>query len=274
VTQPLLLEARNLRKTFSVPKSSLGLKVPGANGGARGGVAAVDNVNLELSAGETLAIVGESGSGKTTLARMLLRLIEPDSGELLVDGRDFLAARGAELRALRREMQMVFQDPFASLDPRMRVGAIVGEPLEIHEPQISRVERRSRVVEILRSAGLGEDALARYPHEFSGGQRQRIGIARALVLRPRLVVADEPVSALDVSVGAQILELLQNLQRDFALTYLLISHSLPVVAQLATRIAVMQGGRIVETGPAAQILSAPVHPYTQSLIAAIPTLPG
>ena len=178
------------------------------------------------------------------------------------------------LRALRREMQMVFQDPFASLDPRMRVGAIVGEPLEIHEPRLARAERRERVAEVLRAVGMGEDALARYPHEFSGGQRQRIGIARALVLRPRLVVADEPVSALDVSVGAQILELLQNLQRDFALTYLLISHSLPVVAQLATRIAVMQGGRIVETGAAAQILSAPAHPYTQSLIAAIPALPA
>ena len=258
--KPVLLEARNLRKTYSAPRGS-------------GGVAAVDGVSLALAAGETLAIVGESGSGKTTLARMLLRLIEPDSGELLVEGRDFLAARGAELRSLRREMQMVFQDPFASLDPRMRVGAIVGEPLEIHEPRLTRAERRARVVEILRAAGLGEDALARYPHEFSGGQRQRIGIARALVLRPRLVVADEPVSALDVSVGAQILELLQNLQRDFALTYLLISHSLPVVAQLATRIAVMQGGRIVETGPAEQILSAPAHPYTQSLIAAIPALP-
>ncbi|HET6145601.1 MAG TPA: ATP-binding cassette domain-containing protein [Candidatus Acidoferrales bacterium] len=274
MTQPLLLEARNLQKTFFAPANSFGLKKPSANGVARSGVAAVDNVSLELCAGETLAIVGESGSGKTTLARMLLRLIEPDSGELLVEGRDFLAARGSELRALRREMQMVFQDPFASLDPRMRVGAIVGEPLEIHEPQLSKNERRSRVVEILRAAGLQEDALARYPHEFSGGQRQRIGIARALILRPRLVVADEPVSALDVSVGAQILELLQNLQRDFALTYLLISHSLPVVAQLATRIAVMQAGRIVETGPAAQILSAPAHPYTQSLIAAIPTLPG
>ena len=257
---PPLLKARHLRKTFVAP--------------AGAGVTAVDDVSIELAAGETLAIVGESGSGKTTLARMLLRLIEPDSGELLIDGRDFLAARGAELRALRREMQMVFQDPFASLDPRMRVGAIVGEPLEIHEPQLARAERRARVVEILRAAGLGEDALARYPHEFSGGQRQRIGIARALVLRPRLVVADEPVSALDVSVGAQILELLQNLQRDFALTYLLISHSLPVVAQLATRIAVMQGGRIVETGPAEQILSAPAHPYTQSLIAAIPALPS
>jgi len=167
----------------------------------------------------------------------------------------------------------VFQDPFASLDPRMRVGTIVGEPLEIHEPRLGRFERRDRVAEILRAVGMGEDALLRYPHEFSGGQRQRIGIARALILRPRLVVADEPVSALDVSVGAQILELLQKLQHDFSLTYLLISHSLPVVAQLATRIAVMQGGRIVETGPAEQILNAPTHPYTQSLIAAIPVLP-
>jgi ABC-type microcin C transport system duplicated ATPase subunit YejF len=246
---------------------------PSANGASGKGVAAVDGVSLELAAGETLAIVGESGSGKTTLARMLLRLIEPDSGELFVDGRDFLAAQGAELRALRREMQMVFQDPFASLDPRMRVEAIVGEPLEIHEPKLGRAERRSRVVDVLRAAGLAEDALKRYPHEFSGGQRQRIGIARALILRPRLVVADEPVSALDVSVGAQILELLRNLQRNFSLTYLLISHSLPVVAQLATRIAVMQGGCIVESGPAEQILRTPAHPYTRSLIAAIPELP-
>jgi peptide/nickel transport system ATP-binding protein len=261
-----LLEARNLRKTFSAPAGTFAIS-------SHPGVAAVDDVSLQLTAGETLAIVGESGSGKTTLARMLLRLIEPDSGELLVEGRDFLAARGAALRALRREMQMVFQDPFGSLDPRMRVGAIVGEPLEIHEPGLSRAARRDRVAEILRAVGMPEDALARYPHEFSGGQRQRIGIARALVLRPRLVVADEPASALDVSVGAQILELLQNLQRDFALTYLLISHSLPVVAQLATRIAVMQRGKIVETGAAEQILGAPVHPYTQSLIAAIPVLP-
>jgi ABC-type microcin C transport system duplicated ATPase subunit YejF len=241
--------------------------------GERARVTAVGGASLELSAGETLAIVGESGSGKTTLARMLLRLIEPDSGELLIEGHDFLAARGSALRALRREMQMVFQDPFGSLDPRMRVGTIVGEPLEIHEPQLSRAQRRERVAEILRAVGMNEDAITRYPHEFSGGQRQRIGIARALILRPRLVVADEPVSALDVSVGAQILELLQNLQRDFALTYLLISHSLPVVAQLATRIAVMQGGCIVETGPAEQVLRAPVHPYTRSLVSAIPVMP-
>ena len=268
-----LLQARNLRKTFPAPAGPLRIASTRTNAVARTGVVAVDDVSLELAAGETLAIVGESGSGKTTLARMLVRLIEPDSGELLVEGRDFLAARGPELRALRREMQIVFQDPFASLDPRMRVGTIVAEPLEIHEPQLLRSERHARVVQILRAVGLAEDAIRRYPHEFSGGQRQRIGIARALVLRPRLVVADEPVSALDVSVGAQILELLQNLQRDFSLTYLLISHSFPVVAQLATRIAVMQSGRIVETGPVAQILGAPVHPYTRSLLAAIPSLP-
>ena len=269
-----LLEARSLTKTFSAPRVALGAGWEPKNGTARSGLVAVDDVSLELAAGETLAIVGESGSGKTTLGRMLLRLIEPDSGGLLVEGRDFLAARGAELRALRREMQMVFQDPFASLDPRMRVGSIVGEPLEIHEPRLSRTERRVRVAEVLRAVGLAEESLTRYPHEFSGGQRQRIGIARALALRPRLIVADEPVSALDVSVAAQILELLRNLQRDFSLTYLLISHSLPVVAQLATRIAVMHGGRIVETGPTAQILAAPAHSYTQSLLAAIPALPS
>jgi ABC-type microcin C transport system duplicated ATPase subunit YejF len=269
----MLLEAKNLRKTFAASASAL--IPPGRLNSIRacGRITAVDNASLVLAAGETLAIVGESGSGKTTLARMLLRLIEPDSGELRVDGRDFLTARGSALRAFRREMQMVFQDPFASLDPRMRIAEIISEPLEIHEPKLARAQRGERVSESLRAVGMGEDALTRYPHEFSGGQRQRIGIARALVLRPRLVVADEPVSALDVSVGAQILELLQNLQRNFSLTYLLISHSLPVVAQLATRIAVMQGGRIVETGTTSQILGAPTHPYTKSLIAAIPALP-
>ncbi len=265
MTAAPILEARNLRKTFS------GAAGPFA-AGRRARFTAVDDVSLDLAVGETLAIVGESGSGKTTLARMLLRLIEPDSGQLRFEGSDLLAARGAALRALRRQMQMVFQDPYGSLDPRMRVGAIVGEPLAIHESRLTRAERRDRVNETLLAVGLREDALPRYPHEFSGGQRQRIGIARALVLRPRLVIADEPVSALDVSVGAQILELLQNLQRQFALTYLLISHSLPVVAQLATRIAVMRHGNIVESGAAEQILTAPAHPYTQSLIAAIPAL--
>jgi ABC-type microcin C transport system duplicated ATPase subunit YejF len=264
---PPLVEAQHLRKAFPASAGALASRTPG-------GAPAVDDVSLEIAPGETLALVGESGSGKTTLARILLRLLEPDSGELRVDGRDFLAARGGALRALRREMQMVFQDPGSSLDPRMRVAAIVGEPLEIHQPRMGRAERRRSVIEILRAVGLGDDAMARYPHEFSGGQRQRISIARALILRPRLVVADEPVSALDVSVGAQILELLRDLQREFALTYLLISHSLPVVAQLATRIAVMRAGRIVEAGPAARILAAPAHPYTQSLIAAVPALPG
>jgi ABC-type microcin C transport system duplicated ATPase subunit YejF len=171
-------------------------------------------------------------------------------------------------------MQMIFQDPYASLDPRLSVEAQVGEPLAIHQSQLGRVARRARVVEALEAVGLGAEALGRYPHEFSGGQRQRIGIARALVLRPKLVVADEPVSALDVSVGAQILALLAQLQRTYALTYLIVSHSLPVVAQLAARIAVMQGGRVVETGPAEQILERPVHPYTQALVAAVPALPA
>jgi ABC-type microcin C transport system duplicated ATPase subunit YejF len=259
----MLLEASKLRKSFPL---HTGL------GSARGRRVAVDDVSVSLDEGETLAVVGESGCGKTTLARLLLRLIEPDAGEIRFRGRDLMGASSQELRTLRREMQMVFQDPFSSLNPRMRVGAMVGEPLDIHEPQLNRAARRARVLETLAAVGLGEDALARYPHEFSGGQRQRIGIARALVLRPKLVVADEPVSALDVSVGAQILELLQKLQRDFSLTYLLISHSLPVVAQLATRVAVMNQGRFVEQGPAAQVLARPAHPYTQLLLSSVPKI--
>jgi oligopeptide transport system ATP-binding protein len=266
MSAPLLLEARDLRKTF--------VATSGGFSRAARRIAAVDGVSLELAAGETLAIVGESGSGKTTLARLLMRLEEPDTGTICFDGADFLAVRGARLRALRREMQMVFQDPYASLDPRQSVESQIGEPLAIHEPQLSGAARRARVAEAIEAVGLGAESLKRYPHEFSGGQRQRIGIARALVLRPKLVVADEPVSALDVSVGAQILSLLAKLQRDYALTYLIVSHSLPVVAQLAARIAVMQGGRVVETGPTEQILERPVHPYTQSLVAAVPALPA
>ena len=260
-----LLEARALRKSFPFSAG------PFATDSSRRW--AVDNISLDLLPGETLAIVGESGSGKTTLARLLTRLLEPDSGSIHFLGRDLLAARGASLRALRRDMQLVFQDPFASLNPRLRVESIVGEPLAIHERALNRAARRARVLETLSAVGLDADSAARYPHEFSGGQRQRIGIARALVLRPKLVVADEPVSSLDVSVGAQILALLQQLQQHFSLTYLLISHSLPVVAQLATRIAVMHAGRVVELGPTSQILESPSHPYTQSLLASVPRLP-
>jgi oligopeptide transport system ATP-binding protein len=260
-----LLEVASLRKSFPVATSAF------TNSHRR--ATAVDDVSFAVERGETLGIVGESGCGKTTLARILLRLIEPDSGEVRFRGEDWLGAKGANLRALRQRIQMVFQDPVGSLNPRMRVGAIVSEPLAIHEAGLGRTERRKRAGEILEAVGLGADSLDRFPHEFSGGQRQRVGIARALILRPELVIADEPVSALDVSIGAQILELLARLQREFSLTLILISHSLPVVAQLATRVAVMQSGRIVEIGPAERVLSSPQHPYTESLIAAVPQIP-
>jgi ABC-type microcin C transport system duplicated ATPase subunit YejF len=204
---------------------------------------------------------------------MLLRLIESDGGEIRFEGRDLLTLRGEELRSQRRQMQMIFQDPFASLNPRMRVGEIVAEPLAIHEPGLSGAQRRARTTAILGRVGLNEDAVPRYPHEFSGGQRQRIGIARALILQPKLIVADEPISALDVSVGAQVLLLLQELQREFALTYVFISHSLPVVAQVATHIAVMRAGQFLEVGGAEQVLHQPRNSYTRELLATVPELP-
>jgi ABC-type glutathione transport system ATPase component len=267
-TGEILLEARDLRKSYRRGGGVFRKEAEGPR------FTAVDGLSLVVERGETFAVVGESGCGKTTLARMLVRLIEPDSGELRFEGKDLLALRGAELRGQRRQMQMVFQDPFASLDPRMRVQEIVGEPLEIHHPELGKAEKQERTRAMLERVGLGADALKRYPHEFSGGQRQRIGIARALILRPKLVVADEPVSALDVSVGAQVLLLLQELQGEFGLTYIFISHSLPVVAQVATRITVMRAGKFVEVGPAEQVLHQPAHPYTRELLAAVPSLPS
>jgi ABC-type oligopeptide transport system ATPase subunit len=285
-----LLEIRNLTKIY--PHS-----------GSHTEVRAVDAVSLDIHAGETLGLVGESGSGKSTLGRLILRLIEPTSGGIRFDGRDLLAASRAEMRRLRRHLQIIFQDPFASLDPRFTVEQIIAEPLVIHGaegpdappescgdsrprlPALSAAEGSSRakpgspgttvsarVAELLRAVGLDESALRRYPHEFSGGQRQRIGIARALALRPKFIVCDEPVSALDVSVGAQIVNLLAQLQRDFGLTYLFISHSMPVVRYLSTRIAVMYRGQIVEVAPTEQITEHPQHPYTKSLLEATPEI--
>jgi len=271
-----LVEIRNLTKIYPLGESVLGGKSSSGSG-----VRAVDDVSLDIHAGETLGLVGESGSGKSTIGRLILRLIEPTSGTIHFDGQDLLAAGRGEMRRLRRDMQVIFQDPFASLDPRFRVEEIIAEPLLIHRmtndgaPSFagstgSNAARRARVAELLRAVGLDESIQRRFPHEFSGGQRQRIGIARALALRPRFIVADEPVSALDVSVGAQIVNLLAQLQRDFGLTYLFISHSMPVVRYLSTRIAVMLGGRIVEVGPSQQITEHPQHPYTRSLLEATP----
>jgi ABC-type glutathione transport system ATPase component len=257
-----LLSISNLTKVYSTE---------GLFGAPSRQVRAVNGVSLDISQGETLGLVGESGCGKTTLGRMILRLIEPTSGSITFNGQDVLAAGHAELRRLRRDMQIIFQDPFGSLDPRFRVEDVIAEPLIIHE-RLSSTVRREKVAELLRAVGLDDSASRRFPHEFSGGQRQRIGIARALALRPKFIVADEPVSALDVSVGAQIVNLLARLQREFGLTYLFISHSMPVVRYLATRIAVMNRGRIVELAPTEQITEHPSEAYTRSLLEATPEI--
>ena len=259
-----LVEVRNVTKVFVGDGSIWG-------GGAKREVRAVDDASLDIEAGETLGLVGESGSGKSTLGRLILRLIEPTSGRIHFDGYDLRNANRPRMRRLRRDMQIIFQDPFGSLDPRMRVEDLVAEPLIVHSAT-AKSGIKARVQELLRAVGLDLSAMPRFPHEFSGGQRQRIVIARALALRPKFIVCDEPVSALDVSVGAQIMNLLAQLQRDFSLTYLFISHSLPLVRYLSSRIAVMYRGKIVEIGPTEQIVQDPKHPYTQVLLGATPEL--
>jgi ABC-type oligopeptide transport system ATPase subunit len=251
-----LLEVIDLRKSY-VDRS-----------GAR--VEAVRGVSFSVAAGEVLGIVGESGCGKTTLGRTVLRLMEPSSGRILLQGDDFGAMSGAALKAARRRMQMVFQDPFGSLNPRHRVATIVAEPLVVH----GMGDREARVAELLAAVGLPPDAGARYPHEFSGGQRQRIAIARALALRPQLVIADEPVSALDVSIQSQIINLIADLKAKFGLSMIFISHDLSVIRHVSDRIAVMKDGVFVETGAAADVFARPDHPYTRTLLAAIPKLSG
>ena len=255
-----LLEVRHLTKQFTRRKGLFGKGTS---------VRAVDDVSFSIERGETFGLVGESGSGKTTTGRCILRLIEPTSGEVLFDGRDVLALSRGDLRRARRDMQIVFQDPYSSLNPRMRVAAIVEEPLTIHKLG-SKAERRARVTELFGLVGLNPDHLLRYPHEFSGGQRQRIGLARALALNPSLIIADEPVSALDVSVQAQVVNLLMELQERLGLTYLFIAHDLRLVQHICSRTAVMYLGRIVEMGETAKLFAAPQHPYTRALLSAIP----
>lgn len=255
-----ILQARGLTRHFIASKPLFG---------APSVVQAVNGVDLDIAEGETFAIVGESGCGKSTLARLLSHLIEASEGSVIYDGRDISRLTGAELRALRQEMQFIFQDPFSSLNPRMTVGALIGEPLRIHKIG-TPAERRAKVAELLRKVGLRPDHADRYPHEFSGGQRQRIGIARALATGPRIVIGDEPVSALDVSIQAQVVNILEDLKDEFGLTLIVIAHDLAVIRHIADRVAVMYLGEIVELGDAADVFATPAHPYTEALLSAIP----
>jgi len=256
-----LLEVKELATHFSLRSGVFGRTV--------GSVKAVDGVSLEVRRGETLGLVGESGCGKSTLGRSVLRLIEPTSGSIRFSGRELMGLPSGQLRALRRRMQIIFQDPYASLNPRMTVREIVGEGLVIHRLAVG-AERERRIAGLLEKMGLARDSMDRYPHEFSGGQRQRIGIARALAVEPELVVADEPISSLDVSIQAQIVNLLMDLQRELRLTYLFIAHDLKIIEYISTRVAVMYLGKIVELASAADLYRAPKHPYTQALLSAVP----
>ncbi len=259
-----LAEIKNLKTHFPVHAGVLQRPVAA--------VRAVDDVSFAIQEGETVGLVGESGCGKTTLGRTILRLIEPTAGEIWFDGQNITRLNGGGLKAFRRHAQMIFQDPYGSLNPRMTVGNIIGEALRIHKLCASRQDERDRVAELLTSVGLAPDHARRYPHEFSGGQRQRIGIARALAVQPRFIVCDEPVSALDVSVQAQIINLLQELQEKFRLTYLFIAHDLAVVEHISDRVLVMYFGKIVEHASAEEIYRNPLHPYTQALLSAVPVI--
>ena len=260
--QPILLEVKGLKTWFPIRRGILQRTV--------GHVKAVDDVSFFVRRGETLGLVGESGCGKTTVGRTLLRLIPNSGGDVRFDGKDVFGASAVDMRRLRREMQIIFQDPGGSLNPRMRVGSIIGEPLEVHGLTQSADETRAKVEELLVKCGLWKQAADRYPHEFSGGQRQRIGIARALSLNPRLIVCDEPTSALDVSIQSQILNLLGDLQDEMGLSYLFISHDMAVIHHICDRIAVMYNGKIVEEGSRDEIINRPKHEYTQALLSAVP----